>query len=139
MGHGHVAFVHFKVAEVHRIRCLVAVFGMGATLIVEHEMLSDAGSRIADGIVGVHIDFLVLDPLPGPLDENVVSPAALAVHADLDVVILERLGKLSAGELAALVGVEDLECAVAGKGFLQRQGSDLHSSRVECILQTPFR
>src|SRR5690349_6131413 len=92
---------------------------MRATLIVKHEMLADAGSRIADRVVGVQIDLLVLDRLPQPLDEDVVPPAALAVHADADVSILEYLSKLSAGELAALVGVEDLGCAVAGKGFVQ--------------------
>jgi hypothetical protein len=35
----------------------------------------------------VQIDLLVLNCLPEPLDEDVFSPAALAVQADLDVVI----------------------------------------------------
>ena len=104
---------------------------MGATLIVEHEMLADAGSRIADGVIGVQIDFLVLDRLPKPFDEDIVSPAALAVHADPDVAILEHLSKLGAGELAALVGIEDLGCAEAGKGFLQGVDAEIgaHADR----------
>ena len=60
-----------------------------------------------------------------------VSPAALAVHADPDVVILEHLGKPGAGELAALVSVEDLGCPVAGKGFLQGVDTEIgaHADR----------
>src|SRR3982074_3100174 len=103
------------------------MLGMRAALIVEHEVLADAGPRIADAVVGMQIDLLVLDRLPEPLDEDVVTPAAFTVHADLDAVILEHLGKLGAGELAALVGVEDLGCAVAGKGFFQRLDAEIEA------------
>ena len=37
------------------------MFGMRAALIVEHEVLADAGARIADAVVGMQIDLLVLD------------------------------------------------------------------------------
>ena len=39
---------------------------MWTALIVEREVLLDAGSRIADSVVGVQINFLVLDRLPKP-------------------------------------------------------------------------
>ncbi len=80
---------------------------MRSTLIVKREVFADAGSCIADAVVGVQIDLFVLDRLPQPLDENVVAPAAFAVHADRDAVCLEHLGELDARELAALVGVEE--------------------------------
>jgi hypothetical protein len=43
-----------------------------------------------------------------PLNEHVVAPGALAVHADGDAARLQNVEELGAGELAALVGVEDL-------------------------------
>jgi hypothetical protein len=53
----------------------------------------------------VQIDVLVLDRLPKPLDEHIVTPAALAVHADADVVLLQRGDEVRSGELATLVGI----------------------------------
>lgn len=55
-----------------------------------------------------------------PLDEEVIAPAALVVHADPDAVRLEQPGELLAGELTALVGVEYPGAAVTDKGFLYR-------------------
>jgi hypothetical protein len=92
---------------------------MTTTLIVELEVLSDAVSRIAYRVICTQIDFFVLDRFPQSLDEDIVSPAAFAVHAHADAAIPERLRKLGAGEPAALVGVEDLGRAVASEGFLQ--------------------
>lgn len=42
------------------------------------------------------------------LDEDVVPPGPLAVHADPDVVRFEQAREFDAGELAILIGVEDL-------------------------------
>jgi hypothetical protein len=66
------------------------------------------------------IHFLVFDGSPQTFDEDVVAPGALAVHADGDIVPDKHAGKRQAGELVALVGVEDLRLAVFGQGFLQR-------------------
>ena len=52
-------------------------------------------------------------------DEDVVAPAAFAIHADTDAVRLELPGEFAAGELATLVGVEDLRGAVTHNGFPQ--------------------
>ncbi len=71
-------------------------------------------------LVGVQLDLFVVDCFPWPLDENVVPPAALAVHADADVMRLEQAGELEAGELAALIRVENLGPPVAGDGFFDR-------------------
>jgi hypothetical protein len=63
-------------------------------------------------LIGFQVHFLVLHTAPQPLDEDIVDPAALAVHADLDAMRFEGAGELFADELAALIGVEDLGCAV---------------------------
>ena len=47
------------------------------------------------------VDPFVLHRPPQPLDEDVVVAAPASVHADLDPVIPQHLGKLVAGELRA--------------------------------------
>src|SRR5216683_820061 len=74
-------------------------------------------------------DFLVFEAAPQPLDENVVMPGALAVHADRDVGVEKHAGEGSTGELAALIGVEDLGLAMVGKSFFQGLGAELRLHR----------
>jgi len=69
-------------------------------------------------VAGAQLELFVLHQFPQSFDENVAAPSALAVHADGDAVPLEPAGERLAGELAALVGAEDLRCDVAGDGFL---------------------
>jgi hypothetical protein len=108
---------------------------MWAPGVVEAEVRCQLLSGLGDVLIGVEINVLVLDALPDPLDEDVVDPAALAVHADHDVVGLEYAGEFGAGELAALVGVEDLRPAVLGDRLFQgldaevRAHADRHPMR----------
>ena len=60
----------------------------------------------------MQVHLLVLDALPEALDEEVVAPGPLAVHAELDAVLLDHTDKGRAGELAPLVGVQDCRAAV---------------------------
>lgn len=53
----------------------------------------------------------VLERAPQLLDEDIVHAAAAAVHGDRHLGILEPAGEIEAGELTALVGVEDLRPA----------------------------
>jgi hypothetical protein len=46
----------------------------------------------------VQIDLLVLDRLPQSLDEHVVAPAALAVHANRDAMFAQHVDELAVGE-----------------------------------------
>jgi len=104
---------------------------MRAGGVVELEVAGELLLRLGHAVVCVQIDMLVLHAPPQSLDEHVVHPSALAVHADLHVVILEHLGELDAGELASLVGVEDLRWAVLGERFDAeiRGHADRHSVR----------
>ena len=56
----------------------------------------------------VEVNRLVFERPPESLDEDVIHAAAPAVHGDRDLLALERAGKVKAGELASLVGIEDL-------------------------------
>src|SRR5688572_2597243 len=101
-------------------RRAVAERGVRAHLIVEAEIPADRGAGLGDRVVSSEVDLLVLDRSPEPLDEDVVAPGTLAVHADGDPISGQRTGESLAGELAALIGVEDLWPAVAGQGLFQR-------------------
>src|SRR3954468_23650251 len=99
--------------------------------VVEAEIPADRGASLGDRVVSSEVDLLVLDRSPEPLDEDVVAPGTLAVHADGDPVPGQHTGEGPAGELAALIGVEDLRPAVAGQGLFQRLGAErrLHGDR----------
>ncbi len=83
--------------------------------VVEVQISPDRPPGLADGLVSPQVDLLVFDRFPEPLDEDVVAPSALAVHADLDLLGQKNLREVDTGELAALVGVEDLRLSEAGQ------------------------
>ena len=67
----------------------------------------------------MQVDDLGFERTPEALDENVVQTPAPAVHGDGNTGVFEGVGELEAGELAALVGVEDLRPAVALQGVCE--------------------
>src|SRR4051812_42130481 len=86
----------------------------------EVQIASDRCASLADAVVGSQIHLLVFDAAPQPLDEDVIPPRTLAVHADRNAVVGEYAGEGRAGELRALVGIEDVRPAVTRQGILQR-------------------
>ena len=56
--------------------------------VIELQVFRDGSPGFVDRPVGVEIDLFILDRLPDPFDEDVVAPAALAVHADYDPLFL---------------------------------------------------
>ena len=80
--------------------------------VVEAEIRAQVGLRGRHRVVGLEIHLLILDALPEPLDEDVVPPRALAIHADLNAVVVEQLSEVAAGKLTALIGVEDFRGAM---------------------------
>ena len=85
---------------------------MRARGVVVADPATDPGSCLAARLEGIEEDALVFEGSPQPLDEDVVHPAATAVHGDANAGGLERVGKGEAGELAALIRVEDVRSAV---------------------------
>src|SRR5439155_21950548 len=57
---------------------------------------------------------------------DIVHPAAAAIHRDLDASLSERASEGRAGELAALVGVEDLRLAETRQRLFQRRYAERH-------------
>src|SRR5215471_16739700 len=91
-----------------------------ALLIIKAEPGADADLGLGDTGIGVEVDFLVFEAAPQPLDEDVVHVAALAIPADGDRVALQGVGEIVAGELAALVGIEDLRPAASKRASPSR-------------------
>jgi len=85
----------------------------------EGEVPCEPGPDVGDGLVWVQIDLFVFDGAPQALDEHVVAPAALAVHADLDMLRAQHIEERRAGKLRALIGVEYLRRAEAIERVLE--------------------
>src|SRR5512137_2784988 len=80
--------------------------------------------------ISIQIYVLIFDGSPEPFDKNVIAPAALAIHADLNSISLEKACKFGAGELAALVRVEDIRAATKRYSFLQCFYTEVRCQRV---------
>ena len=76
------------------------------------------------------VALLVFDRAPESLDEHLVHPAALAIHADPDFGPLEDGDEGFTGEPATLVGVEDLRFPVGVDRLLQSFGAEIGRQRV---------
>lgn len=87
-------------------RCPVVVCLMRAFLIVEVQPRSNPRLRFGNRSIGVQVYLFVFQAPPEPLHEDIIHAPALA--ADLDLALLQHANKVIAGELAALIGVEDL-------------------------------
>jgi hypothetical protein len=78
----------------------------------------------------MQIDFFVFDALPEPFHEDVIPPAPLAIHADLYAMGFQKTSKLEAGELAALIGVEDVRFAIPVDRLLDRFQAEVSGERI---------
>lgn len=107
---------------------------MAAPGVVELEISSQSLAEVCRRLVGTQVHVFVLDAAPQTLDEHVIDPAALAVHADGDVMGLESTCERLRGELGTLVGVEDLRGTKALYGLLQRLDAEV---RVQGVRYAP--
>src|SRR6266481_3815497 len=80
--------------------------------------------------IGMQVNLFVFEAAPQPLDEDIVHAAPLAIHANRDLVPAQHPGEVVAGELAALVGVEDLRPTKASERFLERLDAEIGAERV---------
>src|ERR1700730_17727727 len=92
-----------------------------------HSMTRAGSARSSSPALMIHL--LLFAGPPQALDSAVVSPGAFPIHADLDLVLEQQAGEGDAGELGALIGVEDLGLAVSGKSLLDRLETELRFQR----------
>jgi hypothetical protein len=89
--------------------------------ILEAEISADAAASFGHRRVAVKIHDRVFHRPPKALKEDVVAPAAFAIHANSDLLPLKYARGPCAGELASLVGVQDL-------GFPKRVSASSNAS-----------
>ena len=92
---------------------------MRALQVIKGDVSPNGLSRLWHTGVGLEVDLLIFDSAPEPFDKNIVAPGSFAIHGNLDVLALEHIGEVYAGELRALIGVEDFWLAVFGESFFQ--------------------
>src|SRR5712672_2923119 len=109
-----------RLAEVSLVGCSPAERLMRTPQIIPVEELAKAALLFDAVGRWAQVDPFVLHGPPQALDEDVVVAAPASVHADLDPMIPQHLGKLIAGELRALIGIEDARLAEPGEGLAQR-------------------
>ena len=83
------------------------------------------GAGLGDGGGGPQVDLLVFDGSPQALHDDVVTPGALAVHADPHLAGGQTLDEVGGGELTALIAVEDLGRAVTCERCLHSLDADI--------------
>jgi hypothetical protein len=96
---------------------------MRATGIAEGQIPANPGAGLGHAGIGPQVDLLIFDAPLQTLDEDVVAPSPLVIHADFDLTGGQYLDEVGRGELAALIGVEYLGRAV----FRQRLLDSFHA------------
>ena len=81
---------------------------MGPFGVIVVDPPSQAGTCLATGLEGIHVNALILQRPPQSLNENIVHPAAATIHLNLNTGRDQHLGEPQTGELAALIRIEDL-------------------------------
>lgn len=87
--------------------------------VIMQNPFANAPAHLFATVKNMQINAFIFQAAPQPFDEDIVDPAAFAVHGDADARLFEQGGKFKAGELATLVGVKYLRCAMTRHGVLQ--------------------
>jgi hypothetical protein len=87
-------------------------------------------SSVDGAAVVSQIHLFVSHRSPISCNENVVSPASPAVHADFDLVVPQHSDEIATGKLATLVRIHDFRDAVFGNLLAKRHHTELGRHRV---------
>lgn len=115
---------------VHLVGRLAVKGPMWPGLVVERQVARQALMRSLSRLVGVQIDLLVFDTFPESFHKHVIAPAPFAVHADLNAVVGQQPCERLAGELAPLIGVEDLGTAILRDGLSYGLKAEVRRERI---------
>jgi hypothetical protein len=85
---------------------------MRALAVMEDQTTTKQGTCLANATVSTKIDFFILDRTPQSFRNKRYRASAAAVHADGDAPRQQQARELGAGELAPLIGVENLRPTV---------------------------
>src|SRR5665811_422533 len=102
---------------------------MRSGLVIERQIPLQTLVRSPNGVVGVPRDLLVFEAFPESFYKHVIPPTPFSIHADLDAVVRQESRELLAGELAALIGVEDGRGAMLSDRLLHRLQAEAGGQR----------
>jgi hypothetical protein len=85
---------------------------MRALAIIKAKIAAERNTCVVDAIISPQIDLFLLGRAPQTLHKNVAAPRSVSIYANLDGIPQQQAGEIHAGELAALVGVENLRPAM---------------------------
>src|ERR1700719_145713 len=108
-----------RLAKVSLVRCSPSERLMRPPQIIPVEELGKAALLFDSIGRWAQVDPSVLHGPPKALDEDVVVAAPASIHADRDPMIRQHLGELIAGELRALISIEDAGLAEPGESLAQ--------------------
>jgi hypothetical protein len=105
----------FSRAEVSQLASLPRTAGAGRGnpalgepfMVVEIEGSGDTPSCLGHAAVSFQVHFFIFEAAPEPFDKAVVAEPPASVHANCNAMISQHIEKVIAGELAALIGIED--------------------------------
>lgn len=97
---------------------------------VPRQKVGQADLSLPTIAVGMQVHLLILDCSPQSFNEDVVVAALPSRPADSDSVSLQAGHEVGGGELAALVGVEDLWPAATAECHLQSLQAELRVKAV---------
>ena len=80
--------------------------------VVEVQIPTERSACLANSVIGMQIDLLVLDRSPQPLDKDIITPRAATIHADRDRVLQQQAGERGAGELLGFNQSSQRSCAL---------------------------
>jgi|GEM_PF-5692628 len=86
-------------------------------MVVKLNVLLNASPRFLGRDVIVQIDVFVLQAAPEPLGKDIVQRAFLPVHTDANLGVARPGQVFLAGEMAALVAIEDLGLPICQRPF----------------------
>ncbi len=90
------------------VKCLV-----WSDRVVLPNVFANSMAKLSRGSVFVDVDFFLFQTAEPALHHDIIGPALPPVHALRDVVFFQKGSVLVAGELTALVAVENCRSAVA--------------------------
>src|SRR5471030_640728 len=98
-------------------------------VIIEAQPGANSTSSLGRRSIGLEEYLLIFQAPPQPLNEDVVQIPPLAIHADPHRPGLQSSQKIRAGELNALIGVENLRPPVLLHGLAQRRHAEIRIHR----------
>jgi hypothetical protein len=94
---------------------------------------NDPDARLAAGVEIIEVDAFILQRAPQSLDEDVVHPAPAAFHGHTDAGLFTLRLEGGTSELAAFVGMEDLQPAMEHNRLVKRFNAEQDLRRVRQV------